>query len=125
MTTHKRVGFFFEQSVEDQQRSLNSLRSDVAHPKEDQIVEYLVSGINVCVYMMHEHDYLADPPVFIGEGLVKSDGEWVWPASLAHYVREYHISLPQEFIEKMERTDWRVPPNAECAPDIPEGHVEM
>ncbi len=125
MATHKRVGFFFEQSVKNQQRLLDSLRCNVGHPREDEIVQYLNSGVDAGVAMIVEHDYLQEPPVALGEATLKTDGEWVWPASLTYYVREYHISLPQDFVEKMQINGWSVPPNAEYTPEIPEGHIEM
>jgi len=30
-----------------------------------------------------------------------SDGEWAWPAGLAHYVETHHILLPEEFVATM------------------------
>lgn len=38
-----------------------------------------------------------------------SDGEWVWPEGLAHYVEAHQVRLPGEFIEGMIRHAWRVP----------------
>src|SRR5215831_5911146 len=41
-----------------------------------------------------------------------TDGTWVWPEGLAHYVREHGIVLPEEFIK--HATSWTLPttPNA-------------
>jgi len=38
-----------------------------------------------------------------------TDGEWVWPEGLAHYVAYHHVRLPDEFIASMQRGDWKVP----------------
>jgi hypothetical protein len=38
-----------------------------------------------------------------------TDGEWVWPAGLAHYVEAHAVALPEELVEAMRRHGWRVP----------------
>lgn len=40
-----------------------------------------------------------------------SDGYWVWPQGLSHYVREHHIVLPEEFTQFMANAGWRCPEN--------------
>ena len=42
-----------------------------------------------------------------------TDGEWVWPQGLAHYVERHWVCLPDEFIEAMRSNDWRPPPEGE------------
>ncbi len=37
-----------------------------------------------------------------------TDGEWVWPEGLEHYVEEHGICLPDEFIDWMRRRKWMV-----------------
>ena len=125
MATHKRIGFFFEQSVDEQRSQLNSLRNVEPHLREAEIIQYLTSGVDAGVAMIVEHDYLQEPPATLGEAVLKSDGEWIWPASLAYFIREYHLTLPTEFLEKMEQHSWRVSPDVEYSPEIPDGHVEM
>ena len=36
-----------------------------------------------------------------------SDGQWVWPEGLSHYVRVHGIRLPEEFVQFMADADWR------------------
>jgi hypothetical protein len=38
-----------------------------------------------------------------------SDGEWVWPEGLVHYIRNHDVCLPDDFIETMRQNDWTVP----------------
>jgi hypothetical protein len=38
-----------------------------------------------------------------------TDGEWVWPEGLPHYVEKHHVRLPDEFVATMRRRRWRVP----------------
>lgn len=35
----------------------------------------------------------------------RTDGEWLWPEGLAHYVATHGVALPQEFIDHVPRTD--------------------
>jgi hypothetical protein len=43
-----------------------------------------------------------------------TDGEWVWPEGLAHYVEVHEVRLPDEFVDGMRRRGWRIP--EECFP---------
>ena len=38
-----------------------------------------------------------------------TDGVWVWPQGLHHYVSEHNIRLPEKFIQTMEQNDFQVP----------------
>ena len=38
-----------------------------------------------------------------------TDGVWVWPEGLAHYVEAHSVRLPDEFIEYMRVQGWRAP----------------
>lgn len=37
-----------------------------------------------------------------------TDGEWVWPEGLAHYVESHEVRLPQEFVDAMRRNCWQI-----------------
>ena len=37
-----------------------------------------------------------------------TDGEWVWPEGLAHYVESHEVRLPQEFVDAMRRRFWQI-----------------
>jgi hypothetical protein len=45
-----------------------------------------------------------------------TDGEWMWPEGLGHYVRCHDVILPEEFVETMRRNDWHVPDVADLVP---------
>jgi hypothetical protein len=38
-----------------------------------------------------------------------TDGIWVWPEGLAHYVDFHDVYLPEEFISTMRQHGWRMP----------------
>ncbi len=122
---YRKVGYFHELADHERRDQLTALRRDTAVDDESKIVDYLKSGIDAGAVMMIENDVLATSSKAIGEVLLKSDGVWIWPTSLAYYVKEYHLSLPTEFIEHMVKNDWRVPDDAEYLPVIPQGHIQM
>ncbi len=41
-----------------------------------------------------------------------TDGEWVWPEGLSHYVECHAVRLPDEFVVSMRRNEWQVPLDA-------------
>ena len=38
-----------------------------------------------------------------------TDGRWVWPQKMEHYLLEHAVSLPDEFIDDMRAAGWQVP----------------
>ena len=38
-----------------------------------------------------------------------TDGVWVWPEGLAHYIEAHQVPLPEAFIATMEQNQWSVP----------------
>ena len=40
----------------------------------------------------------------------QSDGTWMWPEGLSHYVEVHGLLLPDEFVATMEANSWRPPP---------------
>lgn len=55
-----------------------------------------------------EHPII-DPPHF------KTDGRFVWPLDLAHYVERYHVALPEAFVAHMRALDWQPPETVDLA----------
>jgi hypothetical protein len=45
-----------------------------------------------------------------------TDGVWVWPEGLAHYVECHGVRLPDEFLATMESHGWTVPPGVRPPP---------
>ena len=42
-------------------------------------------------------------------GCQRSDGVWVWPASLEHYVGRHHVRLPDRMVEQIRARCRRAP----------------
>jgi hypothetical protein len=41
-----------------------------------------------------------------------TDGVWVWPEGLPHYLEHHCVRLPDEFVENMQVNGWHVPQDA-------------
>src|SRR5262245_56839572 len=56
-----------------------------------------------------------------------TDGYWMWPQGLSHYVRRHHVRLPEEFIASMLRANWCAPVVSELPPfqRIPGGGLKI
>ena len=50
------------------------------------------------------------PPRRMGDSDL-TDGVWVWPQGLAHYVQRHHVCLPEAFVDTMQANGWQVPGN--------------
>ena len=58
------------------------------------------------------------PPAATFKGLGNwdlTDGQWVWPQGLAHYIERHWVCLPEEFADTMRSNSWQVPPWEELA----------
>lgn len=40
-----------------------------------------------------------------------TDGVWIWPEGLAHYVEKHDVILPDDFVQHAARQQWKVPAN--------------
>lgn len=121
----QKVGFFFELEPEVQRAELHRLRSRSSHPDKLSILEYLRSGVDAGAVMMIDYDYACEPKATIGAIVLKSDGRWIWPNSLAYYFEKYDVQLPEQFVLDMRSLDWVVPSNVEIPFEMPQGHVAM
>jgi hypothetical protein len=41
-----------------------------------------------------------------------TDGVWVWPEGLHHYVDKHDVRLPADFVEHCKAQEWTIPPDA-------------
>lgn len=45
----------------------------------------------------------------------RSDGVWVWPSSLEHYVAEHHVRLPDRMVGHIRARQHRIPTEKDLA----------
>jgi hypothetical protein len=78
---------------------------------DDRVLKYLRSGNTRNKFLGMSYcrfGACVSGPGPLGSQCV-TDGEWVWPEGLAHYVEVHRVPLPAEFLATMERHGWKVP----------------
>ena len=55
---------------------------------------------------------------YLGNGEY-TDGEWIWPEGLPHYVERHGVTLPEEFVANAAARGWRVPPIDQVGDSVP------
>src|SRR5262249_45711107 len=74
--------------------------------EEGRIVAYLQAGVCLAAAGGVQRDVL-DPSsgVYTSPDML-TDGIWLWPGELAHYVAAHHVELPAAFVAHMRRHGW-------------------
>ena len=103
----KRVGFYKElRGTKAEGESIREAISEYANEFEEKIIEYLNNGLVLIGSPGPVKDVLNDSKNFVGSMHILTDGLWAWPSVLKYYVKEYHIKLPEEFINHMLERNW-------------------
>ncbi|MFG2476523.1 hypothetical protein [Streptomyces fagopyri] len=109
----ERAGFYREISGPDAAAdSAPSLRDAVRGSgpwDEDRILAHLDSAREIYTTMGARRDALTDDEWIAGSESLMTDGTWIWPIDLTHYVRRHHVSVPQEFLDHMRANSYTVP----------------
>jgi hypothetical protein len=112
------LGFFEEfQSHTDRDEvyvsggTLKAKRRETGEMDEQRLVEYLDSGYMVLPLMEGCPDVLSGAAHRRAGGGSShlTDGEWLWRQDLAHYVEQYHVELPPEFLAHVRGVGYRLP----------------
>lgn len=111
VTALKPVGFFREvrERLGEDVSGLPSLQDAVrpaGHADEDRIVAYLEEGVCLAACAGVMPDVLAPSAGVMTSSDFLTDGVWLWPGELAHYVDTHHVALPIEFAADMRRNGW-------------------
>ena len=105
----KRFGFFGSMPKEKAIALLESLRANSPQSNGQRILAYLRGGQQLLADAGVVGDLLDKKKGMIGAPHVFSDGEWLWTADAIYYVENYHIEVPAEFIQRMEKQGWHCP----------------
>jgi len=103
---YKYIGFWSVHDDEDKYIA-PQLLVDEEWEKEhkDKIIEYLKNG-NICArYMGFSRCRFCGN---INGSSDYTDGKWIWPTGLAHYVEEHNIRLPKEFVDYMKKNNFNI-----------------
>lgn len=75
-----------------------------------RILAYLRGGVEWAGYRGQARCRLGCEPPIGGREL--TDGEWVWPEGLAHYVEAHGVRLPEDLVATMRAHRFSIPKNA-------------
>jgi len=81
-------------------------RRDPTHTAD--VVRYLRGGKILVASPGLARD-IYDRNVVAGTHSLRTDGDYVWPDVLAHYVERYGVELPPNFEARMENAGWTAP----------------
>ncbi|GGW25495.1 hypothetical protein [Streptomyces xantholiticus] len=109
----KRVGFFREFATQDADASAPSIH-DAVRPcgliDESGLLAYLASGTEIFGAMGAERDAITGAEWIPGAGSLVTDGTWMWPVELRHYVERYHAELPEDFMADVRAARYTAAP---------------
>ncbi len=104
------VGFYRElRGGKPHEPSLRDAVQTVATPDAANMLRYLNAGQLLIATAGVVSDVLDPKCGIIGAPHILTDGTYVWPAILAHYVERHHVRLPGEFVSHMVTNRWTVP----------------
>ncbi|MEU8886425.1 hypothetical protein [Streptomyces sp. NPDC048442] len=95
----QRVGFFREFTHDESGTDPSVHDAVCTHALYDEagIVAYLESGTEIFTSMGADRDVVSGDE-WVSAGSLNTDGKWLWPEELAHYVRRHHLDLPADFL---------------------------
>ncbi len=107
----KVIGYWITSLVDEEFPPPQELVTDYVPGTRQRIADYLDAGATFEVYRgVSWCRFFCGHPGHCSE---LTDGEWVWPADLSHYVRDHSVRLPDAFIA--DALSKPVPATAHCS----------
>jgi len=104
----QKVGWFAELGFAGDHALLVTARGKRTRGNKEHVVQYLQSGKPIVISPGVVRD-IFDRSKIAGTSSLLTDGTYVWPDCLAHYVGRYDVALPDAFEEFMEANRWIMP----------------
>jgi hypothetical protein len=104
----KAIGFWIRDLRDESYPAPQELVGELPEERRRSLTQYLESGATFEQYLGYAWcRFVCGAPTESGAAPMNTrvgtrdltDGTWVWPEGLAHYVREHGIVLPEEFME--------------------------
>jgi hypothetical protein len=106
----RRLGFFRELGHGDEDGpSLVEARQTAPTMDQDHMAQYLDAGRTVAATGVLVDDVFDPGITGVAPLELVTDGAWVWPRDLAYYVRQYNVSLPEDFVSHVRKRAWQPP----------------
>ncbi|MFC3450059.1 TNT domain-containing protein [Amycolatopsis speibonae] len=84
-------------------------RPDLEIDEQDRLLEYLDHAPLVVPERGYDIDRLAQTPEATVPVAFHSDGQWIWPAAVNFYLREYGVSPELDLIDHVRQNDFALP----------------
>ncbi|MGY6656247.1 glycohydrolase toxin TNT-related protein [Amycolatopsis sp. TRM77291] len=84
-------------------------RPDLEIEEQDRLLEYLDHAPLVVTERGYDIDRLAQTPEATVPVAFHSDGQWIWPAAVNFYLRQYGVSPELDLIEHVRQNDFTLP----------------
>jgi hypothetical protein len=93
-------------------------------PDEEKLLSYLSNGriwvavasLERCVFCDH----------FAGPRTYMTDGKWLWPKFILHYVEVHDLQLPASFLEHIRMVEYTIPvAEVDRIFGLPESEIEI
>ena len=85
-------------------------RPDLEIDEQDRLLEYLDHAPLVVTDRGYDIDRLAQTPEATVPVAFHSDGQWIWPAAVNFYLRQYSVSPEADLIEHVRSVGFQLPP---------------
>jgi hypothetical protein len=96
----KKVGFWYSE-YEPELPMPFAYSDNLNEEQRKSVIEYLENGKISASYLGFSHCRICNKNDFEMGVSDLTDGEWVWPEGLSHYVKNHQVELPKEFIDKI------------------------
>src|SRR5689334_3526680 len=84
-------------------------RPDLEVEEQDRLLDYLDAAPLVVSERGYDVDRLAQTPEATVPVAFHSDGQWIWPAAVKFYLREYGVSPEPDLVEHIRGTGFPLP----------------
>lgn len=81
---------------------------EVTPEEKARIMHFLRSGVKLFIFKKHTSDMIFPNSDEGPSKNLRTDGEWVWGRDVGYYVRKYSIRPPKDFMDYMEKVEYKV-----------------
>jgi len=91
--------------VEESDIVKNELIGIKSYEDEDKIVQYLLDGQKFSTVASLKECDICD--TIAGSINYHTDGKWLWPIWVIHYIKEHNLKLPENFIADIRENNYQ------------------
>lgn len=105
----KAIGFWHSDDESLFIHPKNCIGNFSSDEERQKLINYLEHGHYLIDYMGYSYCRLCSIETQEMGASEQTDGIWVWPEGLKHYVEKHSVLLTNEFMEHAKSNNWQVP----------------